>query len=208
MICSVLIPSRGRPDRLVKAIDSLYKSVSDPDQIEIILKLDNDDLENVPFSFFKNLKYSKIIISDRRKGYDSLGDFYQEMSDVALGDWVWIYNDDVTIEFSETGKRWDEQLKEFPLSGIILHPECFRIYNQVHFDYVGGPFPVVPTNCWKKFGHPIPSLEPIDHWMHYMLLDDGWITKFIKGISLHHNRDAVDVLAEYRKINKEVSDAK
>jgi hypothetical protein len=198
MICSILMPTRGRPDRLEKAIDSLYNSVSDLDQIEIILKLDNDDLQS--FTGLKNLKHSKIIVGPRKNGYDSLGDFYQEMADLAVGKWVWIFNDDVTIEFSKTEKSWEQQLLEFSSDGIIIHPECFTIYNQVNMHYVGGPFPFVPTNCWKKFNHPIPNSEPIDHWLHYMLLDAGWETKFIKGMIIHHNRDEIGVLSDYRKL--------
>lgn len=40
---SILLPSRGRPDNIVRLANSIFETASDPSEIEIIVRLDEDD---------------------------------------------------------------------------------------------------------------------------------------------------------------------
>ena len=44
-LVSVLLPTRGRPELMLKSVGSLLTTASNPDQIQILLKIDNDDKE-------------------------------------------------------------------------------------------------------------------------------------------------------------------
>jgi glycosyltransferase involved in cell wall biosynthesis len=43
MDISVILPTRGRPDSLIKAIESLLKTKSNKTEIEILIAYDSDD---------------------------------------------------------------------------------------------------------------------------------------------------------------------
>ena len=40
---SILLPSRGRPDNIVRLANSIFETASNPSEIEIIVRLDEDD---------------------------------------------------------------------------------------------------------------------------------------------------------------------
>ena len=46
---SVLLATRGRPEMLDKSIDSLLSNISNTDNIEIMLGIDNDDQATLDF---------------------------------------------------------------------------------------------------------------------------------------------------------------
>ena len=136
IICSVLIPSRARYDRLVKTIDSVFATAADPRRVEVIVRLDEDDEASIRqcetlaawrkaprgVSSVTDLTENNIavVIGPRLNGYASLSQFYEECAARARGAWLWVMNDDAVIDdaskyprldgkaYQLTVKRWDE----------------------------------------------------------------------------------------------------
>ncbi len=108
-LVSCLIPSRGNPVALRKAVESLISLAADPNQVEIILKVDNDDEETFKTALYlseNSPSYIKVISSPRGHGYFEIHNWLNQMAAEARGDWLFILNDDSVMET----KDWDELL--------------------------------------------------------------------------------------------------
>lgn len=196
MICSVLIPSRFRPKQLRKTICSVLETSAGED-FEMIVYVNDDDDETVravePLVDDDNPRI-RLIVSRRKANYWDVDDYFNEMAEVANGDWIWQMNDDATV----TGEAWDTKLSQIPLSGFIVQPEVYQLNNSVYVNPVNSPFPFFPRNCWKQFGLPkIPI--PADHGLPDFLREKhGWKTSHLKGISVFHDRKVDKTLPKER----------
>lgn len=98
MICSVLIPSRARFDHLLNTISRFNASVSRVENIEIVVRFDDDDDHSLSrqdeLALIPNVK---VMVGPQKNGYRSLNEFYDQMADATSGKWVWIMNDDAYI---------------------------------------------------------------------------------------------------------------
>ena len=184
-LCSVLIPSRGRPERLIKAIDSVFATADDPEQIEVSLRFDDDDQVSLDrMAEFRSYNIW-VYIGPRKNGYYSLDEFYTHMAEQTDADWVWLMNDDAVIE----GDGWDTQLAEIPTDGVIVQPELYQLGFSKYWTHEGGAFPIFPNRCWRKFGlQQMP--HPVDTEMDKLLRSNGWTTQFLKGVGVIHDRDS------------------
>lgn len=195
-LLAVLIPTRKRFDRLVKAIQSV-KETTDADNIEIWLRVDRDDTETVEqipmmLRVEPNLR---VLIGDRLDGYASLCCFYQELSYLCYAKWVFIMNDDITVE----GNGWDKQLATIPTDGVIVWPEFMQWNNSKYPSGSGYVCPIVPTRCWEKFG--VKDLgNPVDMHLIGLLRDQQkWRVELLNGMTVNHQRDSDADLIEFRK---------
>lgn len=195
MICSVLIPSRARPEQLFEVITSLHLTAN-PKNFEVIVRIDDDDDKTQDFLDTLVHAFNNITIKSgsRLSGYTSHGQFYTECADSARGQWCAFFNDDTLI----VGKGWDEQLKAIPATGFIVQPEFHQLNQSVYAKDACGPVPFVPTNSWKLLGQPaIPT--PTDTMMYELYKRHGWVTKYLEGITLWHDRADDATLAQHRK---------
>lgn len=195
MLCAILIPSRARPDRLLKTIHSIYKTAS-LENFDIRLRLDLDDqLMMDRLKEFESLDNVRVYVGMRRLGYECLNEFYTELADMAPADWLMIMNDDAWID----GKGWDKQLADVPREGFIVQPEWYQ-WGQSVYKGECSAFPFVPNGCWKKFGLPIIPHEA-DASLHRLLVDSqGWKTHFLLGVRVVHERDSTEQLEIHRKL--------
>lgn len=194
--CAVLIPSRARPDRLKKTLDSVFATVNDVANIEVILRFDDDDKATLDcLEDFKKYPETQIIIGPRKAGWATLNLFYEEMAAVAKSTWIWVMNDDAFFE----GKDWDLKLAEVPTTGFLVQPELYQLGFSKYYDVEGGAFPVMPNLCWKQWVEIIP--DPIDIKIDELLrIQNGWQSYFLKGIGVIHERDSDEELAAHRAI--------
>ena len=131
-LVSVLIPSRGRPQRLADTIGSLWDKAIDKNQIEFVLKIDEDDPETVTTVrdlIADGLKRVKIFVSPRGRGYLDLHIYLNDLCKHAEGDWLVIFNDDAIMET----EGWDDTLvngETCMWEGLeqIQVPELLRVY--------------------------------------------------------------------------------
>lgn len=191
ILCSFLIPSRARPEKCAKAIESI---LVDP-RSEVAVRIDDDD----PYID----RYKSLICYDRttliigpRIGYDGGSRMVSEMSDKTNSPWIVGWNDDMTIE----GTSFSEKLSHVPTTGYIVHPSVHRLGASTYQRDPTGPAPIIPNQCWHLFG--FDSLpHPCDTWAHHFLvLEKGWQTWWLGGMAVNHDRDAEHLIAAHRKM--------
>ena len=186
LIVSALIPTRKRVKRLINTLASLRACCDDPDSMEILLRVDDDDLETI----FHLPKLTdefgvRVQVGPRNKGYDSMGEFITELSDLALAPWVFIIDDDATVE----GCGFDRQLRKVSLTDHhVATCEFYKLNQSVY----RGALPVgmiVPNKCWNLYSIGI-VYSPVDEFLRGLLVNDhGWKVDLLPGLTYHHEWD-------------------
>jgi hypothetical protein len=214
MLCSVLVPSRARFERLCKTIDSVFETAADPSRVEVIVRLDDDDQDSLngaaELSEVPNVHF---ITGPRLGGYAALPLFYDAMSEVAKGEWVWILNDDAFIGRAsdhgpgpraeqlkaQPGRAWDDQLADVPVGwNVIIQAELYRLGGSGYWNHEGSAFPIVAKGRWKELGEP-QMRNPVDTWLDRLIRDKHHgRTIFLEDVAVVHERDNDAVLEEHR----------
>lgn len=98
---SVFLNSRGRPEWLKNALDSVYSNCKNPDQLESLIRVDDDDHETI--SLLKTLTHPNLryFIGPRP---NNLIKSYNELVSQAKGQYLFVFNDDVQL----LTPNWDE----------------------------------------------------------------------------------------------------
>lgn len=116
-LLSVLLPSRGRPEHLAQAVDSIYSLAGDKNSVEFIFKADDDDIPTVNFlSRLERILPHKKIVSPRGHGYRDMHLWANSMSAMATGDWLLLFNDDARM----LTNAWDDVLAH-TVVGSVFH---------------------------------------------------------------------------------------
>lgn len=197
MICSCLIPSRARINRLFAAIHTIRESASDPSTFEILIRLDDDDRDSLKYlPTLEQFSNVRVFVGPRCAGWQSVESvFYTELAEAAKGDWCWFLLDDMILG----GRDWDLKLREVPTDGFIVQPEIWRLGGSTYPKSEGGNFPCAPRNSWLRFGWPR-VMRPVDIELDRLLrVTNGWRTHFLQGITAWHLEDDPDKLAAHRQ---------
>ena len=148
MKISVLLPTRNRVKMVIKTLNSLYKTVSDKDRLEVILGIDEDDpslelLQKFGRRYFKDYDV-KICMFQERHGYVNLHKYINVMAKEAKGDWLFLWNDDSYI----LTENWDKLVEEYKDNFALLSPKVKENPN-----YPGSMFPIIPKKWIEVTGH-------------------------------------------------------
>ncbi len=186
LIVSACIPTRGRVLRLIKTLGSLRQSCDDPDTLEILLRVDDDDKATIAaLPEIVNEFGVRFHIGPRNLGYDSMGEFVTELSDLALAPWIFIIDDDAVV----VGKGMDTKLKAVSLTDRhVAVCEYYKLNQSVY----RAALPVgmfVPNKCWNQYGRN--RLEsPVDEFLRSLLISDhGWKLSLLPGMTYFHEWD-------------------
>ena len=103
---SVLLATRGRSKMLEKSIDSLMTNISDSENVEIMLGIDNDDQETLDFvqsDDFQNKMQDEYNVDVQavlfdRLGYKNLHQYMNQLWGQANGEWLLLWNDDAIMQ--------------------------------------------------------------------------------------------------------------
>lgn len=151
-LLSILIPSRKRAPLLAFTIANL-QSILGP-HIEICVKLDIDDLESIETIKPLISKNLKLIISDKKNGYRSLGMFFGELLEIATGEHLMFWSDDAYL------------IKKGNLLEMLSTP---RPIPNLFFNYKTDQFPVIHKEYisllaekWQGRKNVFTALVPID----------------------------------------------
>lgn len=142
-LVSILIPSRGRLELLNAAIKSVIDTAKNLKQIEIIIRLDNDDIKCL--EKIRSLPFNKvdivIVVGNRYGGYANLHFYVNEMCAISKGDFLFLFNDNCKIQT----KNWDNIVSEYLDQLVILRP----------FDGIGrsNTFPIVSRRILDIIGY-------------------------------------------------------
>ncbi len=114
-LVSILLPTRKRVSLLCESVDSLFSLAIDHSRLELIVKVDDDDKETIKVvSEWAARPKSpvRMIVSPRGNGYHDMHLWVNEMSKMARGDWLIVWNDDAKMV---TG-AWDEILSQVQIT--------------------------------------------------------------------------------------------
>lgn len=115
---SVLVPSRGRPEGLTDAVESLFNLAADPLQVEVIIGIDGDDLPTIDRVEQLVVQRPGHVIAKgfpERLGYSGMHQYYNGLAAEARGDWLVLFNDDATM----TTHLWDDRLRELSKDVLV-----------------------------------------------------------------------------------------
>jgi hypothetical protein len=115
----VTIPSRGRKDSLKKSIQAAHHTAKFKDNIEFLIRLDDDDEETISMfkqdAYFKTLKNLRVFVGQR------VGYFYNWVLLIGLfervkGDIIVPIADDLFISL----KHWDEFFLQYKDEPVVV----------------------------------------------------------------------------------------
>jgi hypothetical protein len=153
MVCSVLIPSRGRPDSLIWAVRSFGAFVSDKKEVEVLVKLDEDDQLSLNRISEIREAGAQVVITPRGAGYLDLHRFYSILAVLARGDWLWMFNDDARV----LTNNWDKVLSTQTHAMVVpwvKGPESYGEAWNAHFQAQGWhyDFPIISRKLLHQVG--------------------------------------------------------
>ena len=184
IICSLLIPSRFKPDGVLRMIESGITTAASPDRIEFVVRLHDDDfpsLERIP-EFCRAAPNVRVVVGPTGRGYSDLSRFFDEAAAVATGDWILQMGDDAMIG----GDGWDSRLDAISRDKIVL-PEFHQLNRTVYHHDFECSFPIVPAGSWLKYADRFPDAP--DTGTIKLLRSNGWDTEYLAGCHAIHLRD-------------------
>lgn len=183
MLVSFLLPTRKRPVKLCRAINSICATVGNNTNYEICLRVHSDDRETLDLiPNLLALGNVRIHIGPPLDWAHNVNAF-DEACQISKGDWVWWFNDDCVLE----GHGWDTQLWELPEHTIAI-PEIHRLGKSTYLQDRHVPMFAMPAYSWGSRNFPANGDTGL--WDFYER--GGWAVHWLRGITLWHDRDEPD----------------
>jgi len=188
MLCSVLIASRKRFDKLTDCIKSIYAHANLYVPFEVIVRFHKSDSEardrcteldefDGPLS---------AIWGEDLDGYESLGTFYHELIQASIGKWCWHLNDDMVV-MSASGSKWNERLNEVIGRNVLVQPEIHQLNNSVYVFDKAGPAPIHPREALGDLLLQPSTGGAVDAAIYRELVEKRHFpVRFLEGIGVHH----------------------
>jgi len=155
-LISFLMPTRKRTKHLCTLLDSLIVTAKDINQVEVLLRMDNDDEESKLFwkvtenkqfnKKYKGVLSIKIIVGDRGDGYVNFCMFDNELARISSGKWVCYLNDDAVC----TTENYDTII-----SGYNDYNKILRPVNHPAEDWTG--YPILSRKMLKHINFTLPG---------------------------------------------------
>lgn len=180
---SILLPTRGRTEQLLRSVGSLIDTADSPEEIEFLFGFDNDDLETV--EWFQEHVIDKL---DARNceytcmqfeplGYERLNVYVNTLAEHAEGDWFVFWNDDAVMETC----GWDTVIKSY--TGRF----CLQAFD-THNLHPYSIFPIVPREWLSVMGH-LSKHQLSDAWMSQI----AWMLDIVERIDVKVRHDRYDL---------------
>jgi hypothetical protein len=163
---SVLVPSRERPELLVRSIDSLGEG-----ELEVLVRVDEDDPRLDGYAQFPGL------VVGPHHGYEGLHHYYNELAERARGDWLFLWNDDCIMETRD----WIGVVRSYDGKMAVLNPTT----NHDNWEIDMNVFPILPRKMVELMGH-FSLHNHNDSWMEFVARDAGIMVRV--PISILHDR--------------------
>lgn len=178
---SILLPTRKRAEMLARSVESMYRLAARPDDIELLLRVDDDD----PTDYGSYVgRANATVIRGPRWGYRNMHRYYDQLSSASSGRWLFIWNDDTYM----LTPRWDELLLsldgqmrvQFPKRDILAKCDT--------------TFPVFPKTLHEVMGSLAENCH-VDSWLDAVSYEVGILT-YRDDIVFHHDRPEDEVANE------------
>ena len=145
---SILLPTRGRSDMLMRSLNSLHDLATDFSTIELVLGMDNDDAVGLEYlshhvvPWIETHKIQHKIVISEPMGYHNLNRYLNSLAEHSKGSWLFFWNDDAIMKT----QGWDTYIRaktgEFKLLSVITHNE-----------HPYSIFPIIPQEWYSILGH-------------------------------------------------------
>ncbi len=144
---AVLLPTRGRTTGLTDSVTSIVGRAQNRDRIQIIFGFDDDDVVGLehfegviqPFLDDHEVDYEAQVFTSM--GYQGLNRYYNTLAKSADADWLFVWNDDATMETP----GWDEIVAKYTGEFKIL-----KVHT--HNEHPYSIFPMVPRLWFETLG--------------------------------------------------------
>lgn len=165
---SVLLPTRGRTDALMRSVKSLLDQAHRPNNIEILYGVDDDDKNGLEYikdtisPALQDQDHNNKILIFERLGYANLNRYVNQLAKHATGRWLMFWNDDAIMQTP----NWDQHITAHDGNFVVL-----RMPTHNYHPYA--IFPIVPIEWYRLMGY----LSPHQ-------ISDAWIsqTAYLLGI--------------------------
>lgn len=198
---SILLPTRGRGELAFSSLQSLVTHADQPEKIEFLIALDNDDQESqqyfveniLPWFDEKNLDLT--VYTTPRYGYVGLHNYNNFLAARCSGNWVVFWNDDAVMQ----SNGWDTE--------ILKHNGRFELLAfDTHHAHPYSIFPILPRD-WLILFEKLSDHQQNDAWVSQI----AYMADCLKRIPitvLHdradltgNNKDKTYAEREYREGN-------
>jgi glycosyl transferase family 2 len=184
MLCSVLIASRNRFDKLLECVRSVYDCASKEPDFEVIVRLHkSDDEASRRWLELNSRRWDSlhVIWGEDHDGYQSVTRFYQELIDAAKGDWCWHLHDDMVV----TGEDWNGKLAQINNHWTLVQPEIHRLNDLVYANEIW-PAPIHSREALGRklleVGGPTPDMIVFIE----LVVNRGWPVEFLERVGIWH----------------------
>lgn len=161
---SIILPSRGRLNSLIKTIDELRMLSCSTLAIEVLVGADPDDFTTINYA---NAHADQLFVSPERWGYKELHKYYNALTKLSKGDWVLLWNDDAFMLTS----KWNCIIESLPSNILVadlqtqLSPDlcCFPAVRRIAIESVRGYSPHIShaDTYWQDIGRATNTIQAI-----------------------------------------------
>ena len=183
-IISIILPTRGRPEVLLKSLKTVIEKASKPERVEILLGIDEDDPETKdmlqgPLADYlkdKNVECRASIF--KPLGYTQLHTYVNTLASGAKGQWIFFWNDDGLM----VSDAWDEIIDQYNGQFKLLAP------TDNHDGHPYAIFPIVPRDWFMLMDHLSMNAQN-DTWLSHI----AYMLDIFERIELEFIHDRADI---------------
>lgn len=180
---SILLPTRGRTDQLLRSVSSLIDLADNPESVEFLFGFDKDDTET--FNWFQENVIKKLedhgcdytCMQFEPLGYERLNVYVNTLAKHAEGEWFVFWNDDAVME----SQGWDTVISSYTGEFCL---QAFDTHNLHPYSI----FPIVPREWLEVLGH-LSQHQLSDAWMSQI----AWMLDIVKRIDVKVRHDRYDL---------------
>ena len=157
-LISIILPTKNRPVGLLRTLDSVVNTASNLDDIEVLIRVDDNDdetwkvLRKIPEKLNR-----RVLVGPYLGGFGQVYRLFNELAEVSCGDWILLFNDDAWL----TGPGWDKKIEE--LQPLQVNPgwkgdEDICLLRVENDNPILNCFPALRRKMYEVVGHV--SLSP------------------------------------------------
>ncbi len=192
---SVLIPTRQRVRLLAGAIDSVFALAGSPERIEVLLRVDDDDAQTQTYAGEIGSVYPvKCLVAPRGDGYRAAHTWINDLCAAAIGDWLFVFNDDARI----LTPGWDDVVRAIRKETLGVEDDVLLVIPRVYHRPHSHEFFLVRRKVYEVLGHL--ALDPhVDTWIITIMV--MLQRAFTCHVDLCHYTDRMaDAVAQERRV--------
>mgnify|MGYP003870282443 CR=1 FL=1 len=183
-IISVLLPTRGRTAALLKSIQSLIETASNPQRVEILLGIDEDDTDLPVYLKEHVAPYLKEHAVECKAnifkplGYENLHTYVNTLAQSATGEWIFFWNDDGVM----LTEGWDDVIESYNGQFKLLAPK------DNHNGHPYAIFPILPRDWFQLMDHLSQNAQN-DAWLSHI----AYMLDIFERIDVEFLHDRADI---------------